>query len=215
MVYYLIIQLQASRRHAEQVRASALQAELSFLKAQINPHFLFNTLNNIYALTLKQSEDAPKAVMKLSNLMRQFTNDTSVEFVPVDEELRFIRDYVELQQLRLSDKTTVHCNLADSDRPLQIAPRLLVPYIDNAFKYGVSNRTKSSIDINLRFEGSTLVFSVKNALHANNTERQTSSGIGLENVKRRLELLYEGRHTLVHEQTDTHYHLTLTLILHP
>lgn len=215
MVYHLLGQLQASRRHAEQVKASALQAELSFLKAQINPHFLFNTLNNIYALTLKQSEDAPKAVMKLSNLMRQFTDDTSVEFVPLDEELHFIRDYVELQQLRLSEKTTINCNLTESEKPLRIAPRLLIPFIDNAFKYGVSNRTVSSIDIDLHVEGNTLHFSVRNAIHANNAERQASSGIGLENVKRRLELLYEGRHTLTQEQTDAHYHLKLTLTLTP
>lgn len=215
MVYHLLGQLQASRRHAEEVKASALQAELSFLKAQINPHFLFNTLNTIYALTLKQSEDAPKAVIKLSNLMRQFTNDTSVEFVPLDEELNFIRDYIELQQLRLSDKTTVNCNLVYSEQSLRIAPRLLLPFIDNAFKYGVSNRTKSSIDIDLQIKDSTLLFSVKNAIHANNAERQASSGIGLENVKRRLDLLYEGRHTLKQEQTDTHYHLTLTLTLTP
>lgn len=215
MVYHLLGQLQASRRHAEEVKASALQAELSFLKAQINPHFLFNTLNSIYALTLKQSSDAPKAVIKLSNLMRQLTNDTSVECVPLDEELNFIRDYIELQQLRLSDKTTVNCNMKYSEQNLCIAPRLLVPFIDNAFKYGVSNCTKSSIDIDLHLEGSTLLFTVKNAIHANNAERQASSGIGLENVKRRLELLYEGRHTLKQQQTDTEYQLTLTLTLTP
>jgi LytS/YehU family sensor histidine kinase len=215
MVYHLLGQLQASRRHAELVKANALQAELSFLKAQINPHFLFNTLNNIYALTLKQSEDAPKAVLKLSNLMRQFTSDTAVEYVPMDEEVQFIQDYVALQQLRLSDKTSVNCNLTNSNQPLRIAPRLLIPFIDNAFKYGVSNRTKSSIDIDLRFNGSTLLFSVKNAIHANNAERQTSSGIGLENVKRRLNLLYEGHYTLTKQQTDTHFHVTLTLTLPP
>lgn len=102
-----------------------------------------------------------------------------------------------------------------SEQNLCIAPRLLVPFIDNAFKYGVSNCTKSSIDIDLHLEGSTLLFTVKNAIHANNAERQASSGIGLENVKRRLELLYEGRHTLKQQQTDTEYQLTLTLTLTP
>lgn len=197
MVYHLIFQLQESRQHANKVYASALQSELSFLKAQINPHFLFNTLNNIYALTLKKSESAPMAVMKLSNLMRQLTNDTGVDYVPFEEEEKFIQDYIELQRLRLSDKTRVSYEISSDYDHLRIAPRLLVPFIENAFKYGVSNRTESEIIIRLNFKGSLLEFFIKNALHIGGTDSlEESSGVGLENAKRRLDLLYDGKYDL-------------------
>jgi len=197
MVYYLIFQLQESRRHADKVYSSALQSELSFLKAQINPHFLFNTLNNIYVLTLKKSDSAPLAVMKLSNLMRQLTNDVDVDYVPFIEEEKFIKDYIELQQLRLTEKTKVNYEISGNFDYLRIAPRLLIPYIDNAFKYGVSNRTESEIIIRLNFEGSKLMFFVKNDLHAGGTDSlEESSGVGLENAKRRLDLLYEKKYIL-------------------
>jgi hypothetical protein len=200
MVYYLINQLQASRRHAEQVKANALQSELSFLKAQINPHFLFNTLNNIYALSLKKSDKAPVAIMKLSNLMRQLTNDTGVDLVPFPEEEAFIRDYIELQQMRLTDTTHVIYQVTGSYDHLYIAPRLLIPFIDNAFKYGVSNRHPSDILISLDFTDSILHFKTKNQVQPKLAEPlEKTSGIGLENVKRRLDLLYKNK-----------YHLTLS-----
>ncbi len=214
MVYYLISQLQRSKRHAEQVIASALQSELSFLKAQINPHFLFNTLNNIYALSLKKSDDTPKAIMKLSNLMRQLTNDTSVDYVPFEEEEHFIRNYIELQEMRLSDKTTVNYSIEGSYQSLRIAARLLIPYIDNAFKYGVSNRTESCIDIRFSFKGSWMTFVITNAIHKNKVDvTHTSSGVGLENVTRRLELLYKGKYHLKKTQTDTQFSIHLEIDL--
>ena len=197
MVYHLIFQLQKSQQHSDKVYASALQSELSFLKAQINPHFLFNTLNNIYALTLKKSEMAPVAVMKLSNLMRQLTNDTGVDYVPFEEEEKFIRDYIELQQLRLTEKTKVIYETSKDFDHLKIAPRLLVPFIDNAFKYGVSNRTESEIIIRLDIKGSVLKFFISNAKHVSGTDSlEESLGVGLENAKRRLDLLYNGKYNL-------------------
>lgn len=197
MVYHLIVQLQISRRHADKVRSSALQSELSFLKAQINPHFLFNTLNNIYVLTLKKSDNAPLAVMKLSNLMRQMTNDSGVDYVQFNDEEKFVKDYIELQELRLTEKTKVIYEKSGNFDYLSIAPRLLIPFIDNAFKYGVSNRTESEIIIKFNAVGSKLHFFVKNNLHTGGTDSlEESSGVGLENVKRRLDLLYEGKYVL-------------------
>ncbi|MDD4972246.1 MAG: histidine kinase, partial [Paludibacter sp.] len=152
MAYFLYEQLQKSVQHASKVRATALQSELSFLKAQINPHFLFNTLNNIYALTLKKSDDAPLAVMKLSNLMRKITSDTGVDYVPFEEEEQFIRDYIELQALRLTDKTAIKYEVEGNYQSLMIAPRILIPFIDNAFKYGVSNHYESEIKIRFDFK---------------------------------------------------------------
>jgi len=214
MVYYLISQLQRSKRHAEAVIANALQSELSFLKAQINPHFLFNTLNNIYVLSLKKSDDAPKAIMKLSNLMRQLTNDTAVDYVPFEDEERFIRDYIELQQMRLSDKTTVNYTIEGSFQQLRIAARLLIPYIDNAFKYGVSNHTNSTIDIHFSFKDAWMTFVITNAIHKNKADViNTSSGVGLDNVTRRLDLLYKNNYRIKQTQTDTQFSIHLEINL--
>jgi len=213
MVYYLFEKLQESLQHADKVHALALQSELSFLKAQINPHFLFNTLNNIYVLTLKKSEAAPLAVMKLSNLMRKITNDTGVDFVPFDEEESFIRDYIELQELRLTDKTCVNYVIEGSYRSLQIAPRILIPFIDNAFKYGVSNRRKSDITIRFEFVGKSLLFTIKNAIHPKTGESLESSGVGLENSKRRLDLLYKNCYNLTITETPDSYQVFLTIDL--
>lgn len=206
MVYHLIFQLQESRRHADKVKSSALQSELSFLKAQINPHFLFNTLNNIYSLSLKKSDSTPIAIMKLSNLMRQLTNDTGVDYVNFAEEEKFIADYIELQKLRLTDKTKVIFEVSGNFNYLKIAPRLLIPFIDNAFKYGVSNRTESEIIIRILFEINTMkVLIINDIFNPGADSLETSSGIGLENVKRRLNLLYHNKFILdISNKDDKH-----------
>ncbi len=213
MAYYLFTQLQKSVRKADQVLATALQSELSFLKAQINPHFLFNTLNNIYVLTLKKSEAAPTAVMKLSNLMRKITNDTAVDFVPFEEEQQFIRDYLDLQELRLSKKTNVIYEVTGDYNSFNIAPRILIPFIDNAFKFGVSGHTESEIVIRMHFEGNVLNFSIKNAIHTNSGESLESAGVGLDNSKRRLELLYANHYELKINHTEESYEVLLQIEL--
>ena len=205
MAYYVFRLLQASVRKADQVLSSALQSELSFLKAQINPHFLFNTLNNIYVLTLKKSDKAPTAVMKLSNLMRTLTNDTGVDFVKFTEEEQFIRDYIELQEMRLTDTTKIVYEVVGDADNLQIAPRILLPFIDNAFKFGVSNRYESEIIIRLTIDGSTMTALIQNAVHRDNTENLGSSGIGVGNSTRRLDLLYKDKYQLnIQEVDNTH-----------
>jgi len=214
MVYYLIVELQESLRHSDEVHATALQSELSFLKAQVNPHFLFNTLNNIYVLTLKKSDDAPVAVMKLSNLMRRITNDTGVDFVPISEEISFIGDYIELQSLRLTPKTKVNYTINGNYDSLQIAPRILIPFIDNAFKYGVSNRFESEVMIHFEFEDNKMFFTIQNAIHTSSGgESLESSGVGLGNSKRRLELLYKDKYNLKITQTQGHYQVLLKIDL--
>ena len=213
MAYYLFMQLQKSVRKADQVLATALQSELSFLKAQINPHFLFNTLNNIYVLTLKKSESAPAAVMKLSNLMRKITNDTAVDFVPFEEEQQFIRDYLDLQELRLSKKTKVIYEVTGDYSSCSIAPRILIPFIDNAFKFGVSGHTESEIVIRMHFEGSLLNFSIQNAIHTNGGESLESAGVGLDNSKRRLDLLYKDLYELKINHTEERYEVLLKIEL--
>ena len=213
MAYHLFKLLQQSVRHADKVLSSALQSELSFLKAQINPHFLFNTLNNIYVLTLKKSEMAPTAVMKLSNLMRTLTNDTGVDYVEFSEEQQFIRDYLELQELRLTKTTRVVYETEGESSHLKIAPRILLPFIDNAFKYGVSNRNESEILIRLTFTGNTLNCLIQNAIHRENTHNLGSSGVGLGNSKRRLDIMYKDHYQLSINETDKRHEVLLKIDL--
>jgi hypothetical protein len=213
MAYYLFVQLQESVRKADRVLATALQSELSFLKAQINPHFLFNTLNNIYVLTLKKSESAPTAVMKLSNLMRKITNDTAVDFVPFEEEEQFIRDYLDLQQLRMNEKTKVVYEVTGDFSRCRIAPRILIPFIDNAFKFGVSSHTTSEIVLRLRFEAGRLHFSIRNDIRHVDTEALDSAGVGLDNSKRRLDLLYKDLYELTINHNEESYEVLLQIDL--
>lgn len=213
MAYYVFRLLQASVRKADQVLSSALQSELSFLKAQINPHFLFNTLNNIYVLTLKKSDKAPTAVMKLSNLMRTLTNDTGVDYVKFTDEEQFIRDYIELQEMRLTNTTKIVYEVVGNADNLQIAPRILLPFIDNAFKFGVSNRYESEIIIRLTIDGSTLKALIQNAVHRDNTENLGSSGIGVGNSTRRLDLLYKDKYQLNIQEVDNIHMVELKIDL--
>ena len=213
MVFFLFEKLQESLRRSEMIYAAALQSELSFLKAQVNPHFLFNTLNNIYALTLKKSDDASLAVMKLSNLMRKITTDSGVDFVPFEEEESFIRDYIELQELRLTGKTKVNYELVGNYDTLMIAPRILIPFIDNAFKYGVSNRYESKITIRFEFIDKSMFFTIENAIHPSGGESLESSGVGLENSQRRLDLLYKDKYNLKITKNPETYHILLKIEL--
>jgi len=213
MVFFLFEKLQESLRRSEMIYATALQSELSYLKAQVNPHFLFNTLNNIYVLTLKKSDDASLAVMKLSNLMRKITTDSGIDFVPFYEEESFIRDYIELQELRLTGKTKVNYELAGDFDSLKIAPRILIPFIDNAFKYGVSNRYDSEIKIRFEFIEKSMYFTIQNAIHPLGGENLESSGVGLENSQRRMDLLYKDKYILKITKTPETYHILLKIEL--
>lgn len=164
-------------------------------------------------LTLKKSDDASLAVMKLSNLMRRITNDTGVDYVPFEEEESFIRDYIELQELRLTDKTHIRYEIEGDYNMLMIAPRILIPFIDNAFKYGVSNRYESEIKIRFEFIEKNMFFTIQNAIHPNGGESLESSGVGLENAKRRLNLLYQDKYILKITKTLEIYNVLLKIEL--
>jgi two-component system LytT family sensor kinase len=127
--------------------ADKAQAELSFFKAQINPHFLFNTLNNIYALAVSNSENTAESILKLSQMMRYITEEAVEDFVPMDDEIECLRNYIDLQKLRLNAKTSVSFEITGSARNIRIAPLILMTFVENAFKYGVSNRHESGIVI--------------------------------------------------------------------
>lgn len=188
------------------------QAELSALKSQINPHFLFNTLNNLYHMAMQKSDDTPETILKLADLMRFVLTETKTDFIPLNKEVECINQYIHLQRLRLTEKTTVSF-LIDGDIDFyEIAPLLLLPFVENAFKYGVSTHFPSKIAISLVVKEDTLLFNVENRKITAVGEIETT-GLGLQNVKRRLELIYPNKHKLEIKDEKENYLINLEINL--
>src|ERR1700722_8758033 len=203
-----------SEQRTKEIASEKLQAELSFLKAQINPHFLFNTLNNIYALASAQSEQTAAAGMKLSNIMRYVLTEARNDLVPLEKEILFTTHYIELQKMRLTDKTSIDFTINGDPLGHQIAPLLLLPFVENAFKYGISPRERSPINILLEIQKDFLHFKISNHKHFNSTLRMAdNTGIGISNTRRRLDLLYPGRYDLIinDKQNDFTVHLNIPI----
>ena len=186
------------RQDLEQQRVSA---ELAVLKAQINPHFFFNTLNNIYALTLLDGEQARAAIHRLSRMMRYVLYDTAGGLTLLSQELNFVQDYLTLMQLRLDERVTVTFEQPEPLHDVPLAPMLLLPFLENAFKHGVAATQPSRIYIGLRQPTPTVLeLEVRNSLLlAASTDLAGSNGIGLANTRRRLDLLYPGQYELLVE----------------
>ncbi|EAY27146.1 signaling protein without kinase domain [Microscilla marina ATCC 23134] len=171
-----------------------LKAELSMLKLQVSPHFLFNTLNNIYALAFQQRPQAPEAILKLSDIMRYMLYEANAEKVSLQKEITYIQNFIDLNKLRLRH-TEVHFNLCGDYIGKQIAPMLLLPLVENAFKYGVSAKNPSVIDIDLKVADNQLIFSTQNQIfQQNSVKRPEEGGIGLNNTRKRLEFMYPGQY---------------------
>lgn len=186
------IRQQLQRANKEQLlMKEKLETELKFLRNQTNPHFLFNTLNNIYALARKKSDDAPEAIMKLSKLLRFMLYDTAKPLITIGDELKLLKDYIDLESVRYNNKLTIDfLKEIDNEQEL-IAPLLLLPFVENAFKHGASeSRFASFIHLDVKLCGGILKFSIKNTKE-NNEQECKSENIGLNNVKRQLELLYD------------------------
>ena len=187
----------------KQVQKEKTEAELSYLKAQINPHFLFNTLNSIYSLSVRQSDAAPEAIVKLAGMMRYVLQEADAEQVPLEKEISYLRDYIELQKLRFGNDVPIEFTVTGESANKQIAPLILINFIENAFKHGVNAEEDSRIAVRIDIAGNSVVLTVRNnKVHVQNEEQ---SGTGLQNVKSRLALLYPGRHQLTIENgTDTY-----------
>ena len=182
------------RQSLEQQKISS---ELLFLKAQINPHFFFNTLNSIYALTLSDVDLSRKALHKLSRMMRYVLYETEKDTTLLSKEVAFLQDYIELMQLRLSDKVQIVFEKPEPLKDVLIAPMLFLPFVENACKHGISAFSSSRIYIKLIQKGRQLQLEVRNPVfEKQGMVLEESSGIGLANTRRRLNLLYPGKHTL-------------------
>ena len=191
-----------------------VEAELAWLKNQINPHFLFNTLNNISSLTQIDADKAQDTLMQLSDLLRYAMYETNKPKVPLEGEVEFMRNYIELMKLRCNEMTRVNSQFTIQNSQLEVAPLLFISLIENAFKHGMNSNAPATIDISLIQEDGTLVFNCDNTNNPKPTKDRSGSGIGLENTRRRMNLLYQGRYQW--EQTitpDNIYHVKITLQL--
>ena len=197
--------LEEKRRHTED--------ELIWLKNQINPHFLFNTLNNISALVNIDADKAQDCISRLSDLLRYAMYETSKQFVPLNKEIEFMKDYISLMKLRCNDKTAVVSNFEVESESVQIAPLLLISLIENAFKHGVSSSQPSEISISMIENGGNLTFECQNTNHAKGTSDHSGSGIGLVNMKRRLELLYPERFEWNHHTDEEDFKIRVKIEL--
>ncbi len=171
------------------------EQELQYLKMQIHPHFLFNTLNTMYGFALKKSEETPEMILKLSNLLDYILYQVDKPLVPLEDEINHIRDYVTLEKMRFRDSLDVNLNFENTiNSSIEIAPMLLIPFIENSFKHGQIRNQKLSIIMDLSYDDNQLNFSIKNSI-LNPTENE-ENGIGLTNIKKRLSLLYKDKHKL-------------------
>lgn len=198
-LYFIIVFFSLMLRinnQLKQARQEKLNAELLYLKAQINPHFLFNTLNSIYSLAITRSDETASAIVKLSGMMRYVITESQHHFVSLDKEISYISDYIELQKIRLADSVKLSFTVSGNTAGKEIAPLLLIPFIENAFKYGVNAEEDSIIVISIVIEKMLLHLQVTNNKVQTTMETTASSGLGIENTKGRLELLYPLKHEL-------------------
>lgn len=216
-----------------------LNAELSLLKSQVNPHFLFNTLNTIYSLAHKKSDLTKKAIMMLADMMRYMIVESSGKEVPLEREIQYLSDYISLQKLRLSREITINFRVEPSFgstqpfdpiiydkmsdggqtqstrqyQDIMLAPMVLITFVENAFKHGISYLGKSFINIFLRIDDKQIEFTVENSLSGQSKDSSKESGHGLENTRKRLALLYPGKHILESVVNGDKYYVRLIILL--
>ncbi len=200
------------KKSTEQLRIEKQEAELNYLKAQTNPHFLFNTLNNIYSLARDKSDLAPESILRLSKILRYMLYETGGAYIAVEQELKIMKDYIALEELRYDETLRINFNYDVEDMKQALPPLLLIPLVENAFKHGVSEtRGRPFVDIHLSINNRQLHFIVKNS-------SESASGgtvienIGLSNLRRQLELLFTDYHLFV-QQTDSVFTATLKINL--
>jgi LytS/YehU family sensor histidine kinase len=194
----------------KKVETEKINSELQFLKTQLNPHFLFNSLNAIYSLSVKKSPDTSEAIINLSELMRYMLYEANRDFVPLSKELTYIQNYIQLQRLRLSNSEEVSINIYGEEKERFIPPLLFISFIENAFMYGTDYQGKTHVKIILTFTDTAIRLFVQNKI-GHFKKDSNNSGVGLENIKNRLQLLYPDAHTLKVDSNNEYYTVDLTL----
>ena len=189
----------------DEMEKAATEAELVALKSQVNPHFLFNTLNNIYSLIQIDQDKAQEAVHDLSGMLRYVLYDSEKPSVPLSKETGFLKDYIKLMSMRCSSNVSLDVSLPETDSDKHVAPLLFIPLVENAFKHGISTSEPSSIKIALKEEGEYVSFLVENTSFPKNDSDRSGSGIGVKNLQRRLDMLYPGQHSFEYGETQGFY----------
>lgn len=210
--WFVVNQLQRKLLETEKQR---VQEELKALKAQINPHFFFNTLNSIYSMSLHKDERLPGTVLQLSELMRYFLYESKEDLVPLSKEIQVLKDYIALQKIRSDEKLRLETEIEGNIEQQKIAPLLLITFLENAFKHGAKGEVGGTfIHLAIRLNGNLLNFQLgNNKGTADIIEKADHKGLGLENVKRRLELIYPGRHNLAIQDKENNFTVQLQLQL--
>jgi sensor histidine kinase YesM len=205
-------ELEARKREIENEK---LYAELNFLRAQINPHFLFNTLNNLYYLAYSKSDNTTEVISKLSQMMRYMIYESNHEKVPLTREIEYMQNYISLEQLRLNNEVPIRFSVEGETENVWIAPLILITFLENAFKHGVTNKADGAwINIMIKMNGNHCLYRVENSkIPAAKDSREGKSGIGLQNVKRRLQLSYPGNYQLKVDDAMDHYSVELDITL--
>ncbi len=199
-----------NEKQRKELEKERLNSELAFLKNQISPHFFFNTLNNIYSLVQINTDDAQKSILKLSKLMRYLLYETEHGNIQLSQEIEFMKNYLDLMKLRLTQKVELKVSFPEKYTDASIPPLLFIPFIENALKHGVSYRDHSFIHIAMEANEQEIRFTCANSIFTK-TDETTDSGIGLENIKKRLNLLFPGKHSLKISQTDTVFEVELNI----
>jgi LytS/YehU family sensor histidine kinase len=198
----------------EEMGKAKLNAELAFLKNQISPHFFFNTLNNIYSLIGINADDSQKAVLKLSKLMRYLLYESEHGDTMLSNEIDFMNNYIDLMKLRMSDKISLSVSFPQKYEDRNIPPLLFVPFIENAYKHGISYREKSFIDIRMEVQSDSIIFRCVNSIPGGKEDiKNGHSGIGLENAGKRLNLLFPGSHSLMVNKSEKEFEILLNIKL--
>lgn len=216
ITYKLIWDKSQTDKLLQEKQEESLKTELSFLRSQISPHFIFNILNNMVALARMKSDQLEPTIMKLSNLMQYMLYETDEEKVLLATEIEYLRSYIDLQQQRFGSKVKVNVCLDVKEDWLSIEPMMLIPFVENAFKHGVGIIKDPEINIQLKTNGRQLLFEVSNKYNDAETleVKDKTSGIGLQNVSRRLNLLYGNQHELIIRRENDWFNISLKLKLH-
>jgi hypothetical protein len=205
------------RRKTEEsleLKNKMLDAEAKALKAQINPHFLFNSMNNIYSLSQIQSDKTGDAILQLSEILRFITYDSEKDKVSLEDELKQIKNFIELQFLKDDDQSNVKVDIDENAKNLQIAPMLLLPFIENSFKHSnFEDKVNGWINISIKVQEDSLLMLLKNSASLTAVKKDETGGVGMENVKKRLSLIYPDEHTLSIKQDSEKYTVELNLKL--
>jgi len=216
-IYKIINDWFIHQREKVDLKAQSLKSELKYLKSQVNPHFLFNTLNSLYALTLKKSDLAPQIVLRLSEMMRYMLYECNEKEVDLEKEINYIKNYLELERIRHGDKFEITFEQEGHADKLKIAPLMFMPFIENSFKHGLNSQLQSAyVNIKMDIDEDSVTLFVNNSnppvLPATATKRK-SGGLGLTNIKKRLRLIYPKAHKLDINKTPNSFHVKLNIDL--